>query len=178
MKVSRMALLSAVVVISNSLAGCATTPPQANYGESEKLLAESANRATVAQEELARIQTARTAPAPKPVEENLAGVPEDLRKTATMEWTGPAEEAARRMAQIVGWDFRVIGNPPATPVMVNVSMRNAPAVKIMENIGLQAQPFAQVVAVASSHRIEFRNLSTPRAATSPATSTSAPRMSK
>ena len=132
MKLTRLALLSAAIATAATLAGCARPPvevPPVAGPEAARLLADSADRAARSQEELARIQTARTAPAPKPVEENLAGVPDDLRRTATMEWTGPAEEAARRMAVMVGWEFRVIGNPPATPVMVNVSMRDVEHVR-------------------------------------------------
>ncbi|AOG03483.1 DotD/TraH family lipoprotein [Bosea sp. RAC05] len=168
MTLTRRALVCAAFATSLTvMGGCASKvaveAPVVEGPDASKLLAESADRAARAQEELARIQTARTAPVPRPVEENLAGVPDDLRRTATMEWSGPAEEAARRMAAIVGWDFRVIGNAPATPVMVSVSMRDIAAVKIMENIGLQAQPFAQVAAIASQRRIEFRHLAGGRA---------------
>lgn len=163
MMLNRRALVGAMLsTVALAAAGCANKvqvePIPVEGPDATQLLAESASRSARAQEELARIQTARTAPVPKPVQESLAGVPADLRRTTTMEWTGPAEEAARRMAGLVGWDFRVVGNPSATPVIVNVSMRDVAAVKIMENIGLQTQPFGQVAAIESERRIEFRYL--------------------
>lgn len=123
-------------------------------------LAESSERAATAQAELARIQEARTRPAPRPFDETLAGVPSELRRAVTLEWSGPAVEAARRVAVIVGYDFRIVGNPPANPVSIHVSQREAPAAKVLEDIGLQAQPFGQVVVDPNIRRIEYRYLNT------------------
>ncbi len=94
-------------------------------------------------------------------------MPEALRRPVTLEWSGPAVEAARRVAEVVGWEFRVVGNAPASGEMVNVSLRARPAVKALEDIGLQAQPFAQVVADVNTHRVEFRYLAPSRAAATP-----------
>jgi len=148
------------------LAGCSSTSvdkralAEANrpMADASILLSESAQRAATAQEQLVRIQTARTLPAPAPVNESLAGVPDELRRPTTLEWTGPGEEAARRVATIVGYEFRVVGNPPATPPMVNVSVQGVPAVKALEDIGNQVQPFAQVVVDANLKRMEYRFL--------------------
>lgn len=140
----------------------ASTIPQA---EAAQRLSESAARAAQAQEELARIQAARTAPAPKPVDETLAGVPAELRRPTTIEWSGPGHEAARKIAAIIGYDFRIVGNPPATPPMVSVSIRDLPAVKALEDIGNQSQPFAQLIVDAELKRMEYRFLATGRSAT-------------
>jgi len=132
-------------------------------------LAESAERASKAQEDLARIQEARTRPAPRPFDETLAGVPAELRRAVTIEWSGPAPEAARRVAGTVGYSFQVVGNPPATPPMVNVSLREVAAAKAFEDIGLQAQPFGQVVVDPNTRRVEFRYLNPRGAVASPFT---------
>ncbi len=163
----------ATVLVSVPLAGCVhdenalqmSAEAEAAQAEAAVKLSHSAERAAVAQEELARIQTARTVPVPAPVDENMDGVPAELRRPVTLEWSGPAEEAARRVAEVVGWDFHVVGNAPAAGAMVNVSLRARPAVKALEDIGLQAQPFGQVVADPNTRRVEFRYVaSAPRAA--------------
>jgi defect-in-organelle-trafficking protein DotD len=162
--------VSALVLagLAGSLGACntvATVDPNAELAlraagqEAATRLSESAERAAAAQAELARIQEARTKPAPRPFDETLAGVPQELRRAATIEWSGPAVEAARRVADIVGYRFVVVGNPPATPPMVNVSLREVPAAKALEDIGLQAQPFGQVVADPNRRVVEFRYLS-------------------
>lgn len=162
----------AVLLAASALGGCvhdenalmASAEAEAAQAEAAVKISESAQRAARAQEELARIQAARTVPLPAPVDENMDGVPAALRRPVTLEWSGPAEEAARRVAAVVGWEFHVVGNAPASGEMVNVSLRARPAVKALEDIGLQAQPFAQVVADPNNARIEFRYVSGGRAA--------------
>jgi defect-in-organelle-trafficking protein DotD len=161
------------VGIAASVSGCANSPTDdlsveaaQSQAEASRRLGESADRATRAQEELARIQTARTTPAPASVDENLSGVPEELRRPVTIEWSGPAHEAARRVAEIVGWEFHVVGSAPAAAALISVSLRGRPAVKALEDIGVQAQPFGQVVADQNARRIEFRYFSTGRAGAS------------
>ncbi len=161
--------LALTVAVAVSVGACAQTVAQVDPAaeaairaagqEAALRLSESAERAAAAQADLARIQEARTRPAPRPFDETLAGVPVELRKAATVEWSGPAPEAARRVAAIVGYSFSVVGNPPATPPMVNIHMREVPAAKAFEDIGLQAQPYGQVVVDPNTRRVEFRYLS-------------------
>lgn len=172
MKVGRIAI--AFLALGPALAGCAERVDNlaivngeslASQAEASRRLSESAERAAVAQEELARIQAARTRPVPAPVDENLSGVPEDLRRPVTLEWSGPAEEAARRVTAVVGWEFRVVGNAPSAPTMIDVSLRARPAVKALEDVGLQAQPFGQVVVLPGARRVEYRYVHSVRGAT-------------
>jgi len=159
-------IFSGILATTTILAACSTSGGRnadiaaANrpMAEAQMRLAESASTAAAAQQELVRIQTARTLPAPAPVNENLAGVPEALRRPTTMQWSGPGDEPTRRIAGIVGYEFRVVGNPPATKPMINVSLDNVPAVKALEDIGNQIQPFAQIVVDANLKRIEYRYL--------------------
>lgn len=167
MHLTHAAIISGLVLLAPIITGCSSMSradrelaASANrpIAQAQIRLAESASAAAAAQEELVRIQTARTLPAPAPINENLAGVPEALRRPTTMQWSGPGEEPTRRIAGIVGYDFRVVGNPPATKPMINVSLDNVPAVKALEDIGNQVQPFAQIVVDANLKRIEYRYL--------------------
>lgn len=160
--------LAIATILSAVAGGCAQQHRPLNAEEQAAIaaagqraadkLAESSERAATAQAELARIQEARTRPAPRPFDETLAGVPSELRRAVTLEWSGPGVEAARRVATIVGYEFRIVGNPPATPVSVHVSQRESPAAKVLEDIGLQSQPFGQVVVDPNVRRIEYRFL--------------------
>ncbi|WP_456717760.1 MULTISPECIES: DotD/TraH family lipoprotein [unclassified Bradyrhizobium] len=153
---------TAVVVLAMTLAGCAT---RINDSRTEELdsasrqmvadsLAQSADRAVRAQESLAQVERARTEPAPPSLD--VTGLPPELRRQATMTWSGPGVAAARETAGLMGYEFRVVGNPPGTPPMVNVNARDLPVAKILEDIGLQVQGTAQVVVDANQKRVEFR----------------------
>lgn len=144
------------------LAACGTgakkTPEPSYSGASDvdRQLAEAAQKAASAQEELARVQIARTKPAPPPLDES--SLPEELKRQATIDWSGPAHEAARKIAALVGYSFLVTGNPPSIPPMVHVSVKDVSAAKALENIGLQAYPFGEVTVDPNAKRIEFRYL--------------------
>lgn len=177
MMVTRPKLLPVVAILTASLLGaCSLNTGLDPKVEAEALrpmadasqsLANSADRASKAQEDLVRIQTARTLPAPAPVDETLAGVPDELRRPTTLQWTGPGAEAAAKIAVIIGYGFRVVGNPPATLPTINVSADGIPAVKVLEDIGNQVQPFAQLVVDAKLKRMEYRYLATSGSAFAP-----------
>lgn len=143
-------------------ASCGTTPQEPvlesfSGGPSvDARLSKAAQEAAKAQTDLSRIQIARTQPAPLPLDES--NLPEELKRPATIEWSGPAHEAARRVAVLTGYAFLVTGNPPSIPPVIHVSMQEVPAAKALENIGLQAFPFGQVSVDPNLKRIEFRYL--------------------
>lgn len=155
----KSALLGAVCL---GLAACGTdgakekpVPPSVSVDVDGKL-AEAAGKAAKAQETLARVQVARTKPAPLPLDET--SLPEELKRPATIDWSGPAHEAARKVAALIGYSFAVTGNPPSIPPMVHVSSVDVSAAKALENIGLQAYPFGEVTVDPNVKRVEFRYL--------------------
>lgn len=145
-----------------ALAACGTNsakdsprPPSLSVDVDGKLAA-AADTAAKAQETLARVQVARTKPAPLPLDET--SLPEELKRPATIDWSGPAHEAARKVAALIGYSFAVTGNPPSIPPMVHVSSVDVPAAKALENIGMQAYPFGEVAVDPNAKRVEFRYL--------------------
>lgn len=155
----KRALLAAAGCLA--LGACASkqavVPPQGGPSPAiENRLAEAANRAVEAQETLARVQVARTKPAQSQLDET--SLPEELKRQATLDWSGPAHEAAGRIAALIGYDFRVTGNPPSIPPMIHVSVQDLPAAKALENIGYQSWPFGEVAVDPNAKRVEFRYL--------------------
>lgn len=153
--------LAAVAACAIALGGCATAPtaitePSTLREDVEDAIGKAAQRAAEAQETLARVQVSRSKPTPSPLRD--ADLPEELRRPATLEWSGPAHEAARRLAALVGYRFAVVGNPPSVPPVVHVSVRDVPVGKALEQVGLQAYPFGEVAVDPSSRRVEFRYL--------------------
>jgi defect in organelle trafficking protein DotD len=153
---------TAVVVLAVALAGCSSRIKDSRTEELDSAsrqmvadsLAQSADRAARAQESLAQVERARSEPAPPSLD--VTGLPPELRRQATMTWSGPGAAAARETAGLIGYEFRVVGNPPAAQPMVNVNARDLPVAKILEDIGLQVQGSAQVVVDANLKRVEFR----------------------
>lgn len=152
--------LLAATTIALALGACARAPDKAALIDagaqqlvSEKI-ADSAGRVARATETLALIQRARTEPSPPSVDERL--LPGDLRRPITLNWSGPGEEGARRVANLLGYEFRVVGNPPAVSPAVQVGAEAVPAAKVLEDIGLQVQGSAQVVVDPNVRRVEYR----------------------
>lgn len=157
--VKKNAVLATVAAIM--LAGCASkgevyAPQARDSAQIDGLLSDAALKAAEAQERLARIQTARTAPTPSALDES--GLPDELKVPATIDWSGPASEAAKRVADLIGYSFKITGNPPPIPPSVHISMTDEPAAKVLENIGLQAFPFGEVSVDPNIKRVEFRYL--------------------
>ncbi|MBY3432678.1 DotD/TraH family lipoprotein [Rhizobium laguerreae] len=161
---SPKAVLTAFVVTATlSMAGCSTTKTPDNdisdvYSNQaiDKELADAVSRASKAQETLARVQVARTTPTPSALDES--SLPEELKRPATIDWSGPAHEAAEKIANLVGYQFKITGNRPSIPPMVHVSVQDISAAKALEDIGLQAFPFGEVSVDPNAKRIEFRYL--------------------
>lgn len=144
------------------LASCGTKKPSnlpsyKGTAEIDRKIAESTASAAKAQQELARIQIARTKPAPLPLDES--GLPEELLRPSTLNWSGPAHEAARKIADLIGYSFQETGNRPSIPPSIHVTLVDVSAAKALENIGLQAFPFGEVSVDPNVKRVEFRYLS-------------------
>jgi defect-in-organelle-trafficking protein DotD len=142
------------------------------------LLGQSAKRSAAAQETLAMIERTRTKPTASPIDET--GLPPDLKRPTTMDWSGPGEDAVRQIARLIGYEFRTTGNKPSVPPMIEVSFVDKPVAKALEDIGLQVQPSAQVVVDPNVRRIEFRYLpgaGASLAPTAPASSAKPPKPS-
>lgn len=156
-------LIASVAAATLLMAGCSTTKTPDNdisdvYNNQtiDKELADAVSRASKAQETLARVQVARTTPTPSALDES--SLPEELKRPATIDWSGPAHEAAAKIANLVGYQFKITGNRPPIPPMVHVSVEDISAAKALEDIGLQAFPFGEVSVDPNAKRIEFRYL--------------------
>ena len=169
---SQQRFLTYLLIISLSyfLAGCGSKSDKSTdikspivkpkqtyaYKPVTSLLEQVSLDAATAQEKLIQIQLSRTAPSPFPV--NELKVPSELKRPTTLIWTGPAEEAAIKLAQLVDYHFQVVGNPPAIKPIVYLNFKNSPVIKILEQIGLQSFPVGEVIVDPNIKRIEYRYL--------------------
>ena len=116
------------------------------------MLAESADRASSALETLAAVEQART---PATSMSPLGDVPQELRRTITVNWVGPIEPIAKTLADRAGYSFLVLGNEPSIPVVVSVDAENSRVVDVLRDIGLQLGKRGDVKVDAKTRMVEI-----------------------
>lgn len=63
----------------------------------------------------------------------------ELQTRVTLDWLGPLERLAERLAEEIGYDFVVAGQQPPAPVMVEIEVKDEPAIFVLRNVGVQAR---------------------------------------
>jgi defect-in-organelle-trafficking protein DotD len=105
-------------------------------------LASAVDRSSAALQTLAAVEQART---PKANLSLPPSVPQELRRTMTINWNGPISGIARILADRAGYSFTVYGSEPPVPLVVTVNAYQRPVVEILRDIGLQSGGRAHVV---------------------------------
>lgn len=129
------------------LAGCGTarTPDLFSGGAPQvaappdkvsAMLADAADRAANALEELAAVEAAR-GPSDPLATAPIAGAPEGLQRAVTVQWVGPVEPIAQALAARAGYTFKATGAAPPEGVIVRVDAENQPVIEVLRSIGLQ-----------------------------------------
>jgi defect-in-organelle-trafficking protein DotD len=104
-------------------------------------LAQAVDRASAALQTLAAVEQARN-----PGESIQAApyAPQELRRTVTVDWTGPVEPITRSLADRAGYQMQVNGDAPPTPVVVSVRASEKSVVEVLRDVGLQAGQRADI----------------------------------
>ena len=118
----------------------------------EMRLAEAAERAEAALTMLARIRAAERS---LPVAELPLEVPDALRRRVTIDWIGPVETLAERLAAYAGYSFRMAGPPPVRPAMVAIAAQAAPVIEVLRDAGLQAGDAATLTVDAEERSVRL-----------------------
>lgn len=58
-----------------------------------------------------------------------------LAEEATLKWSGPVDKALEEIAEKIGYELKVRGEPPASSVLVDVDQIDTTVFEILENIG-------------------------------------------
>jgi len=114
-------------------------------------LADAVDRATVALETLAEVEQNRKPPADG---FSLEGAPRELLRTVTIDWVGPIEPIAERLANRAGYDFNALGDLPPVPIIVTVHAVHRPVLEVLRDIGLQAGLRADLIVDAKRQAVE------------------------
>ncbi|OAI49487.1 hypothetical protein AYO45_02385 [Gammaproteobacteria bacterium SCGC AG-212-F23] len=138
-----------------ALNACSTTPPQmSNLDSSDHSLAEasfavSRSISSLSETAQAAHPFSRLEPPPNPASYDMA-------QLISIDWSGPIEPLVRQLAQVARYRVRVLGRPPAIPVLVSVYDKNMMLADVLRDVGYQAGRRACLVVFPDSRVIELR----------------------
>ncbi len=98
------------------------------------MLADAATRASNALETLAAAEQDR---GPAIAAGPIGDAPPELMRALTLNWIGPVEPIAQKLAHRASYSFTTVGTPPAVPVVVSLDVENKPVIEILRDLGLQ-----------------------------------------
>ncbi len=104
-------------------------------------LASAADRASAALQTLASVEQART---PSVAIQSVPSAPQELRRSVSVEWVGPIEPLAQKLAARASYRFRVNGDAPPAPIVVNIAAKQRSVVEVLRDVGLQAGTRADI----------------------------------
>jgi defect-in-organelle-trafficking protein DotD len=116
------------------------------------MMAQAADRASVAMETLAAVEQARS---PGIAVAPIADAPPELQRAMTISWTGPVEPLAKKLADRAGYSFQSMGEAPPVPIVVTVNVENMPIIDIMRSVGLQLGVRADLKVDGSNRIVEI-----------------------
>ncbi|MBA3661641.1 MAG: type IVB secretion system lipoprotein DotD [Gammaproteobacteria bacterium] len=142
--------------LSLTLLACAAPKPPPGYEvtRSQASLAEASYSISRSMVDLAEVAQAahplpELAPPPAPLTYGMAGL-------TTIDWSGPIEPLVRQIARASDYRVRVLGTPPAIPVIVTVYQKNVMLGDVLRDVGYQGGRRAAVVVFPDSRVIELR----------------------
>jgi defect in organelle trafficking protein DotD len=136
---NRKTLAAGAVVVSLAVASCAPVKvDQQMVAEPDPValrLANAVDKASAALQTLASVEQARN---PGVAVQAVPYAPQELRRTVSIDWSGPIEPLARTLADRAGYKLQINGDVPPAPIIVNIRSSEKSVVEILRDVGLQA----------------------------------------
>lgn len=155
-RIAVMIKLAHIIFLLTLLSACATPKQPCGYALSkhQSTLAEASYSISRSLVDLA--ETAQAAhplptldPPPSPSSYGMG-------ELTTLDWSGPVEPLIRQVAMVSNYRTRVLGTPPAIPVIVTVFQKNVMLGDVLRDIGYQCGRRASIVVYPESRVIELR----------------------
>lgn len=141
------------------LAGCASTtykkpPYNAPSDDASIKLAEAANSVSDSMLAMARVEKVITPPS----KDNTLTIPNtyNLQAKASVDWSGPITEITERIANAGHFRLRVLGQPPAIPILISLNLKDESLAEILRDIDYQAGAKANIYVYPNSQVVELR----------------------
>lgn len=145
-------------IVSAMLVGCAGTlrkPPVNNPSDDATIkLAEAAVSVSDSMLEMARIEKVIIPPG----KDNTLTIPNayNMQARASVDWSGPIEELTARIAKAAHFKLRVLGQTPAVPVLISLSIKDVSLAELLRDIDYQAGRKANIHVYPNSQVVELR----------------------
>lgn len=160
--------IGAVGATAILLAGCGTTtknevnlhyiasnqaPAELNNQDAQVQLAEAATSVGKSLQQLSAMQMATTATTDIPdIDAKVTG----MTQLTSLDWYGPVLPLLEQIAKATGYKVRVLGDTPAIPVIVSLSVKNQVMADILRNVAYQVHNKAHIVVQPEKRIIELR----------------------
>ncbi|WP_058472789.1 type IVB secretion system lipoprotein DotD [Legionella quateirensis] len=145
-------------IVSAMLVGCTGTfrkPPVNNPSDDATIkLAEAAVSVSDSMLEMARIEKVILPPS----KDNTLTIPNayNMQARASVDWSGPIEELTARIAKAAHFKLRVLGQVPAVPVLISLSLKDVSLAELLRDIDYQAGKKANIHVYPNSQVVELR----------------------
>ncbi len=165
MKIKNIIFLTASALL---LAGCGSTvknevnlhyvptnqaPAELNNQDAQVQLAEAASSVGKSLQQLSAMQMAVT---PKTDVPEIDAKTTGMTQMASLDWYGPVLPVVEQIAKSTGYQVRVLGDAPAIPVIISISVQNQPMADILRNVAYQAHNKADITVLPARKIIELR----------------------
>ncbi len=168
MKIKNLFIIIASAAATLALAGCESTvknevnlhyvatnkaPAELNNQDAQVQLAEAATSVGKSLQQLSAMQMAATPQANVPdIDARTTG----MTQTASLDWYGPVLPLLEQIGKASGYKVQVLGNAPAIPVIVSISVNNQVMADILRNVTYQVQNKASIKVYPAKKIIELQ----------------------
>ncbi len=142
-------------ILASGCTGAFKKPPMNNPSDDASIkLAEAAVSVSDSLLEMAKVEKVIT----PPNKDNTLTIPNayNLQARASIDWSGPIEELTGRIAKSAHFKLRVLGQAPAVPVLISLSIKDESLAEVLRNIDYQAGKKATIFVYPNSQVIELR----------------------
>ncbi len=117
-------------------------------------LAEAATAVSGSMLEMARVEKVVIPPSA----DNLQTIPNtrNLATHASVDWSGPIGEVTARITKAANYKLRILGHPPAIPVLISLTTQDKPLAEILRDIDYQAGQKASIHVYPNNQVVELR----------------------
>lgn len=151
----KLALLILSAVFFTGCASVSKKPPVNEPSDDANItLSEAASSISESMQEIAKIEKVVI----PPKEDNALNIPStyNLQKRASVDWSGPVEELTDRIAKAANYHLRVLGHPPAVPVLISLNVKDESLAVILRDIDYQAGKKAAIHVYPNQQVVELR----------------------
>lgn len=151
---SRFAILLSFSYLLLTSCTSYTPPPGSHINGADASLAEASY--SVSRSIVSLSETAQAAHPHLQLEPPPSPASYGMDQLTDIDWSGPIEPLIRQIAQAANYRVRVLGTPPAIPVLVTLYDKNRMLADVLRDAGYQAGRRAQIVIFPESRVIELR----------------------